>query len=108
MPKKATKRKTSTQSKKSPMKKTGRGMKGGMSNVAGPAAGAVIGAALGTAAGAVLTNDKAKKTIGKVVSDLGEYSQGAAEALQDNKENIKKAAGSIASDAIEKTKSKIK
>jgi TctA family transporter len=73
------------QSKKRTTKKTSdsitKGKKGGLSTVAPVAAGAVVGAALGGATVAALTNEKTRKTITEVASNLGEYANDAMEAV---------------------------
>ena len=97
--------------KNSTKQTTKRGHKGGISNLkktatsktaTTAAAGAAIGAAIGGVAGAALSTDKGQEVMGEVVSNLGEYAQGAMEAVQTHKGRLEETTKAVASDAIKK------
>jgi hypothetical protein len=82
-------------------KKTG--IKGGTGAMMGAAAGAVAGATLGGLAGAALTDDKARETVGKTLSNLAKTAGETMRKLDENsgelKDNLHKTAKTLADTA---------
>lgn len=86
------------------IKKTVKGMKGGMSTVAPIIGGAVTGAIVGGVAGAIAADEKKRKVVSEIGSNMADYAADAIDAVSESASDAQDAVRGTAEKTIEATK----